>query len=469
MRLNNFFAKLKLADVIWIAIGSMVTILLYFLNRQTDTKHLFGLSVFIFLAILYIFVFYKEKSVDRANKILLGISLILVLQFLNVIYKSYLNVNEWDFMAFYLFAHSGLSGSNFYDPELYHSLFHALNLDTLVSTSFVRDIVDVGFWYPPPTMLLFMPLAWFDLKTGFFLWQSIIILFLIADIVLVIKILKPSTKGKSNTLYLFSLLILILIFPGLTKSLFFSQTNTVLLFFLLLTIKNQNHWSAGVYLSIMVLIKPLAVILGLYFLFFRNWKAVISSAVTGILILLITASVFGVDIFYSYFSSLPTSRMSDCIFLEDINTSLNSVLLRFQATNVHSVSLTNIRIVLYSVTILFTGVTLYLAHRAHKTSALLSFLLFVPLTLIIYPGTLSHYSILLLPVALFIFKEFQGYKNPFVPLSCFFVFYFSGVYNLFYFNIVAFILLSNIVLRTVRANHPTSRLRSTVDKKIVGT
>ncbi|MCF8370921.1 MAG: DUF2029 domain-containing protein [Bacteroidales bacterium] len=469
MRLNNFFDKLKFADLIWIAIGSMVTIFLYFLNRQADTKHLFGLSVLIFLAILYTIVFYKEKEVDRVNKLLLGISTVLVLQFLNVLYKSYLRVNEWDFMAFYLFAHSGLSGSNFYDPSLYHSLFHELNLDTLVSTSFVRDIVDVGFWYPPPSMLLFMPLGWFDLNTGFFLWQSIIVLFLIADIVLVITIFKPYAKGKSNTLYLFSLLILILIFPGLTKTLLFSQTNTLLLFFLLLTVKNQNHWSAGVYLCLMIFIKPLAVIFGLYFLYFRNWKALLSSAATGILIVLLTVLVFGGEIFYSYFSSLPTSRMNDCIFLEDINTSLNSVLLRFQATNIQTISLTSIKTVLYSVTILFTAVSIYLAHYARKSSAQLSILLFVPLTLIIYPGTLSHYSILLLPVALFIFKEFQEYKNPFFPLTSLFVLYLSGVSNLFYFNIIAFMLLSYFVISTKQASPPTPRIRSTIEKKVFGT
>ncbi|HYD50316.1 MAG TPA: hypothetical protein VEB21_18305, partial [Terriglobales bacterium] len=70
---------------------------------------------------------------------------------------------EWDMLAFWLFGAAARQG-NFYDPSHLHAVAATLPSAGIVLTDplFVQDVLDVGFPYPPPTMLLFAGLGYLD-------------------------------------------------------------------------------------------------------------------------------------------------------------------------------------------------------------------------------------------------------------------------------------------------------------------
>jgi Gpi18-like mannosyltransferase len=69
----------------------------------------------------------------------------------------------------------------------------------------------------------------------------------------------------------------------------FGQTNFILLFFILLIIKNLDNWKSGVFFAFAVAIKPIAAVWCLYLILHKKWNAIISLTITGVL--LIAASI----------------------------------------------------------------------------------------------------------------------------------------------------------------------------------
>ncbi len=78
-------------------------------------------------------------------------------------------VREWDFLCFWLWGRAGARGANFYDPAASAWMAEGLEL----SPEFQRQIVDVGFWYPPPTMLLFAPFGALPVRAALLLWYAL--------------------------------------------------------------------------------------------------------------------------------------------------------------------------------------------------------------------------------------------------------------------------------------------------------
>ncbi len=88
----------------------------------------------------------------------------------SMVYQNMKLPREWDFLAFWTFAQVGNTGLNFYKPEN----FQTLSLPWTATKDFILDTINVGFLYPPATMFLFLPLAWFSLTHGFLLWYAAI-------------------------------------------------------------------------------------------------------------------------------------------------------------------------------------------------------------------------------------------------------------------------------------------------------
>ena len=64
----------------------------------------------------------------------------------------------------------------------------ALGRQMGVSDEMVRDILSVGFWYPPPTMLLFAPLGLLEMKSALLVWYLVQGAFAIATVVLLARL-----------------------------------------------------------------------------------------------------------------------------------------------------------------------------------------------------------------------------------------------------------------------------------------
>jgi hypothetical protein len=364
-----------------------------------------------------------------------------------------------------LFGKVGISSSDFYNPQVFQQVFNDLHLQSIGAGSFVTEVVNVGFWYPPPSMLLFLPLGLFDLQTGYFLWQTTIILFLIVDMLLLLKFyFVPLYKNHKDIKILFPLLILIMLFPYITVMVSLSQTISIFLFFLILLIRYINNWKSGIFLAILVAIKPLAAIFILYFILFKKWKILLASVVTGTLLILVTGLTFGFDVFLNYFTSPPTDRIPDLIYFE--YSCLFGALKKLQQYIPNYMSTNVLKSVYYFISIVLITFTCYCSRQLSQVSKTKAFLIFIPATLIIYPATLFHYILMLLPVFLNIF-----YQEPFdsnvmrgnslIKIILLFFLYAIGYYSIFTLNMILWFMLTfwPFTLKVIEGNNFLNNFR----------
>ncbi len=336
-----------------------------------------------------------SKVIPIGHGILCAIASITLLGTFSVIYKEFFVIKQWDFLAFYLFGKIGVEGVDFYKTVDIQNLFSTLKLPFEVSPGFFEEVVQVGFVYPPFTMILIAPLGFFNIETANILWKILILLFLFLDIILLIKIFNAD---DSNWINMLIILVVTLMFRGTTSTISVSQTNFLLLFFILLIYKNPNDWKSGVYMALAVLIKPIAVIWALYFLINKKWTQLISLSISLILIIIISVILFGIDNYISFFSSPPTDRLPDWQYIEVGNESLFAVISRFISNFGISFENINVNLMVIILTLLLTLLTGFASHNLFKSKQKLSFLIFLPLSLLIYPGSLWHYSIFLIPL-----------------------------------------------------------------------
>lgn len=434
----------ELIYLIWFGIGVFISIISYALSHNTDSIKLFTPLIIsiMFICIQYLFV--EKKQEKFVINFLSGISVFLVILLSYRLYKTYLTIPDWDFLSFYLYSLAGQSGGNFYDPALFNEIFSNLANKPPFRSNFIEACVNVGFVYPPPTMFLLYPLAWVDLQTGFIIWQSIMIAFLVIAVYLLANFFsKENNLTSSRIINLLVIINLILLFPNLLQTIRLSQTNTAFLVFLLLMLKKPDHWSSGVMLILLIMIKPLAIFLSVYFIIQKNWKVLTVAFISGIIALLSTGFIFGFDIYLNYFSSPPTDRMPEWVFSESVNNSLSAHLIRFNQEFFNLLDNTTLMIFTIFIGILLLIVTSVASWQLSRKSSLLSFVIFIPLSLVIYPGTLSHYSIFLIPVILCVFEIINTKVSTPVSLSMISItiIYITGFFGLFYLNLLLLIIL----------------------------
>ncbi len=417
--------------------GAASTVIIFTICRYFDLWVLFAPVLILGMFLLLNYRIMGKNSYEPLKYLLLGSIIFLTFHFLYTISKSYLTIPQWDYIAFYLYSLAGHSGGSFYDPELFREIFFNNKLELLTSPVFFEAVVDVGFPYPPPTMIILYPLGWLDLETSYYIWQSLLIIFMIAGIYLMLDIFSPG-KENGNEKIILTLVIthLIFLFPGITSSFRYSQTNPLLLFFLLLLLKRMNHWDAGIYLAIMMMIKPFAVFFGIWFLMNRRWNVILVATLSGVIILIITGIFFDFNVLVQYIISPPTDRMPEFVYFEPINKSLSAVVLRLHSEQLPFLNQFVIKPILITISILLLGFTVLLSRRIAGMSTLLSFLVFIPFGLLVYPGSLAHYSLLLIPVILAIIHEnYHEFDKP-LFLTLLIAIYIAAFYNMFFLNIL---------------------------------
>lgn len=394
--------------------------------------------VFSSLSILFLYSKKQKKHEGLITNIFWGILFFFILKILYRLFLTYFTIPVWDFLCFYLFGKVGISGLPFYDPNVFSEIFNLLNLPLNGNGGFITEIVNVGFWYPPPSMFLFLPLGLFNLNTAHIIWQTVLIFFFIINIIMLLRYYKHAEGYDTNISYLF-LISLILFFPGLISSVQIGQTVFIFLFLLLLLLKNLNNWKAGIFLSLLIIIKPLAAAFVLYFLIFKKWKVFISFVATGFIVIGVSIMFFGMDPFLVFFKSPPTSRIPSEVFYEPTIQSLSAVLLRLQVYFFGFVEFKTIKVIAYSLSLIIIIVTTYCSLLLSKKDNKLAFMIFVPMALLIYPNTLVSYTIILLPIILYFFSK-NFFNNDAMNLLVIFFLYGICHYSFFLFNFILWIL-----------------------------
>ncbi|MCZ2457999.1 MAG: DUF2029 domain-containing protein [Chitinophagales bacterium] len=293
----------------------------------------------------------------------------------------------WDFTCFYLYGKVAVSGYNYYLPESLHAVFNSLHLPFSDYQGFVNEVVDVGFLYPPPTILYFAPLGLMPYGTALTVWTLFNVGVVLGCIYLLYDQVFKSDRIKGVMLAAIFLLLL----SSSRSTVFYSQTNFILLLYLLLMHKYSEKRIAGVFLALAIFTKPYMAIFILYFIARKKWPALLYFIIASAILSGITAILFGIDPFISYITDNPAHRIIPLAFYETINQSLHAVLLRM---NLITLEKPVVYTVIVSGILVMTG--LYLVFLVWKK--LFDFILPVlaSVGLLIYPGTLSPYGVILI-------------------------------------------------------------------------
>lgn len=433
---SNFLLK----NMILISIGFFISAGLFLFYRKFIlNEEYFTFTIFALAGILFHYSKSQKRLEFPISKIIFGILLFAITYICYYLYKAYEYIPQWDYLCFYIFGNVGISTSDFYNPVIFSKFYEELHLQSITNSLFIQEIVEVGFWYPPPSMFLFLPLGLFDLKTGHIVWQTMITSFFLIDIFLLLRWYSDQTIKKENGITEFPILLIILLFPNILASFFYSQIISIFLFFLILTIKNINNWKSGIYLTILVFIKPLAAIFMLYYLLFKKWKVIASAAIAFTIILILTTLLFGYDPLLNYIVSPPTDRIPDYIYFEA--SSLLGVLRNLHLNFLSELSINGIKMLYYLLSICLIILAFYASKQLSKVSTPMAFMIFIPLALMVYPVTYFNYCTLLLPVVIYIFYQvpFRNYSLKLVLVFCLYV---IGHYHLFLLNLTIFGILT---------------------------
>ncbi len=464
---KNSFSGVSFSNILWLITGFTVPLVLHLATRIGIKESYYTLILFALACVILHYHSSKKSYKRELSQLLTGFTLFVTIHFFYNLILTYKVFQRWDFLCFYLFGKVGISSSDFYNPQVFLHVFNNLNLQSIGEGSFVTEVVNVGFWYPPPSMLLFLPLGLFNLQTGYFIWQTIIILFLIADIVLLLKFYFVPLYTKYNDIkILFPILILILLFPYITVMVALSQTISIFLFFLILLIRYIDNWRSGVFLAILVVIKPLAAIFLLYFLFFKKLKIIAAALAAGLILLIVTGLTFGFDVFLNYFTSPPTDRIPNFIYFE--YSSLFGTLKKLQQYTSNYMNTNVLKAVYYFVSSILLAFTFYSSRKLSYISATKAFLIFIPLALMIYPATLFHYILMLLPVFLNIFCQ-SPLSNNIYKLVLLFCLFAIGYYSLFLLNFAlwSILMLWPLVSRLIEKNNFLDNIHFNSDRSAI--
>ena len=273
-------------------------------------------------------------------------------------------------------------------------------------------MLGAGFPYPPPTMLLLWPFALFSLRNGIVLWYLFHVGCLVGCIGLLWRLLFPGS-GWPGLAVVTAMLVGI---RSTQTTLHLAQTNFLLLLTLLLYWRTRARFQGGLWLAVGMAVKPWVAILLLLPLVRRRFRVLVG-AVAGTLGLFVTAAlVFGPSMVETYLRLPAVAQMPTRYFSSVVNQSLLATILRFSAEK-HSVHLDprqspTALLLFVAIAGALTLATLLLAHRLPASRDDLAFCLNVALALMVYPGTLYHYGMMVLAPLLWMWARREDLRLP---------------------------------------------------------
>jgi hypothetical protein len=298
-----------------------------------------------------------------------------------------LSPREWDFKQFWTYGVAAANGSNPYDHANLLRIAESINAsDELRSEMYC--------FYPPPSLLMFGPLGLLPLQAAMAVWYSVLLGILLLDVWLLTRFVTQR-EGRVELLFVVAV---VLMYRGVTATVAMSQTNFLILFVLLLFWRDRDRARGGFWLGLGMMVKPVIAIAGLYLLVRQKWSAIVAFVVTVAVTCAITAAIFGPRIFTQYLNAGELAKAYPYAQLN--NQSLLGVLLR----NGPELSPNQLPVLspwFLGIAAAMTAWTIVCLIRFRKHADDWGLAMTFVLGFVLYPPTLSHYSVvLLLPVML---------------------------------------------------------------------
>ncbi len=293
---------------------------------------------------------------------------------------------EWDFACFWLYGHIAAAHQNLYDP----AVFAGFHTPFALSDEFRAAVLNVGFPYPPPTAALFLALGSIDsVPLGLALWYAVQFAALAGAAWILGRTLFPAGGWRSAPF----VLALILALPASLMNVYDAQTNFLLLLLVALALRGRARAAGAIWEVLAVWVKPYAVALLLLDLLRNKRRRLLVAAVTALASLAAAALLLGPAALSNYVLANPAAREPSFAFVEGVNQSLLAIVLRTHAVLPAHISAAHEPLYLAGAAIL-TAVTAVLCARA-TGAAEVAFAAMLLLGLIVYPGTLSSYGVVL--------------------------------------------------------------------------
>ena len=316
-----------------------------------------------------------------------------------------INPPEWDVQAFWISARVAVEGGNFYDPADMHRIAAPLQQAAVPLSArpvFTREILDTGFLYPPPTILVVAPFGALDLQPAALVWY----LFHFVVLGLCIMMLRRVFFPDGGMLELAVVAALTLMLNATYTTFVFGQTTFLVLLCLTIFWGLRDRPVSGVALAAGFIAKPIFAFFFAYPLLRRQWRTLAVGVGAVLVALGLTLLVFGPEIFVTYLTSNPVSRAPADLYVLNENQSLLAAMLRASGHDfAESSPLLYSRFVVAGSAIVV--VTLWLTYRLPQARSELALAIAVPAALLIYPQSLEHYTLLLLVPMLYLWTRHE--------------------------------------------------------------
>jgi len=416
----------------------------------------------LFLVLPPAFLLWHSRRLElglRARAAADGASLAMLAVFagraLNVVRLNAMNPEEWDFQAFWLWGRAAALGLNPYLP----ASIQMVNGGAPHTPGFTATVVDVGFPYPPITMLLLRPFGGFDLSTGCLLWYLLHGLAFAAAIWL----LRRNVLGSDRWTDLVLAAGLLVALRPTQTTVHLAQTNFLILLAFALYWRDRSRARGGVWLALGLAVKPWVAILLLHPLVRRRWRVVAAALAATAGLFLLAAVALGPEMVASYFRMQMVARMPGRYFSADVNQSLLATILRFFSEAGSGPpdprALFVPRLTFLAIAGSLAVTTAGLIHRLREAEDDLAVGLTLALALLVYPGTLYHYGVMLIAPLLWLWMGRERLRVAAwiaaAVLTAYFVLV-GGSHAAYVFPAIALVwcTLAILAVRTIRGHSP---------------
>jgi hypothetical protein len=173
--------------------------------------------------------------------------------------------------------------------------------------------------------------------------------------------------------------------------------------------------------------------------------------VTGSLLVAITAMIWGIHNVTGFFTSPPTSRLPYYLYEQPLNQSIIALFnrdIKFAGVSQHMIDL-----LYYYAAAIILGATIIVSKKLSNRGLLVSFFPFILCMLMIYPSSLDHYMVSILPICLYLLSLKENNLFFWILLAV----GFSFLYNEVFFSYVVFFIILSWLAWSYREGNPAGR------------
>lgn len=309
--------------------------------------------------------------------------------------KDLANPPVWDFRCFWLYGRVADVLHQPYDPHSMHQIAHALSLDR--DRGFDREVLDVGFVYPPPTVALYAPLGLFPTPpSAIKLWDPVLLLTVCIDVTL-LWLAFMRTEGWRG---LACAAMLVALFPTTASTVEIGQSAFIAMAFVMLFLVDRSAYRQGIWLALSAIVKPFLLIIVLYPMLRKDWRSVLAAFATICCVTVAVLPLIGWRSVVRYFTEPPELRLPNWMLTSDSNQSILGWIVRTFHQKV-SVSSAIHEPLFLVIALGLSAATAMVIYNYTSRDRSYSVSLLIVLSLLIYPHAQWFYGVLLLiPIGL---------------------------------------------------------------------